>query len=57
MSTQNTRMIDVSSKKETQRLATARARININKDTLTMVRKNKIPKISFLTNESFLLNL
>jgi cyclic pyranopterin phosphate synthase len=37
-------MIDVSSKKETQRLATARARININKDTLTMVRKNKIPK-------------
>jgi len=44
MSTQNTRMIDVSSKKETQRLATARARININKDTLTMVRKNKIPK-------------
>ena len=44
MSTQNTRMIDISSKKETQRLATARARININKDTLTMVRKNKIPK-------------
>ena len=44
MSTQNTRMIDVSSKKETQRLATARARININKDTLAMVRKNKIPK-------------
>ncbi len=44
MSTQNTRMIDVSSKKETQRLATARARININKDTLAMVRKNNIPK-------------
>jgi len=44
MSTQNTRMIDISSKKETQRLATARARININKDTLAMVRKNNIPK-------------
>ena len=44
MSTQNTRMIDISSKKETQSLATARARININKDTLAMVRKNNIPK-------------
>jgi cyclic pyranopterin phosphate synthase len=37
-------MIDVSSKKETQRLATARARINMNKDTLSLVRGNSIPK-------------
>jgi cyclic pyranopterin phosphate synthase len=37
-------MIDVSSKKETQRLATAKARININKDTLSLVKKNNIPK-------------
>lgn len=44
MSRQNTRMIDVSSKKETQRLATARARINMNKDTLSLVRGNSIPK-------------
>ena len=44
MSKQNTRMIDVSSKKETQRLATARARINMNKDTLSLVRGNSIPK-------------
>ena len=44
MSKQNTRMIDVSSKKETQRLATAKARINMNKDTLSLVRGNSIPK-------------
>ena len=44
MSKQNTRMIDVSSKKETQRLATARARIYMNKDTLSLVRSNSIPK-------------
>ena len=44
MSRQNTRMIDVSSKKETQRLATAKARINMNKDTLSLVRSNSIPK-------------
>jgi cyclic pyranopterin monophosphate synthase len=44
MSTQNTRMIDVSSKRETHRLATARARIDINRATMAMVRKNKLPK-------------
>jgi len=44
MSAQNTRMIDVSSKKETRRLATAKARININKDTLSLVKSNNIPK-------------
>ena len=44
MSAQNTHMIDVSSKKETRRLATAKARININKDTLSLVKSNNIPK-------------
>ena len=44
MNTRNTRMIDVSPKKETRRLATARARIDINKATLALVRKNSIPK-------------
>jgi len=44
MSAKNTRMIDVSAKKETQRLATAKARINVNKDTLALVKKNNIPK-------------
>ena len=44
MTAQNTRMIDVSSKRQTQRLATARARIDINRSTLAMVRKNKLPK-------------
>jgi cyclic pyranopterin phosphate synthase len=37
-------MIDVSSKRETHRLATARARIDINRATMAMVRKNKLPK-------------
>jgi cyclic pyranopterin phosphate synthase len=37
-------MIDVSSKKETQRLAIAKARINVNKDTLALVKSNNIPK-------------
>lgn len=44
MSAQNTRMIDVSSKRETHRLATARARLNINRDTLALVKSNSIPK-------------
>ena len=44
MSAQNTRMIDVSAKKETPRLATAKARISINKDTLALVKSNNIPK-------------
>jgi cyclic pyranopterin phosphate synthase len=37
-------MIDVSAKKETPRLATAKARINVNKDTLALVKRNNIPK-------------
>jgi len=44
MSSQNTRMIDVSAKKETQRLAVVKARINMSKDTLTLVKKNRVPK-------------
>jgi cyclic pyranopterin phosphate synthase len=38
------RMIDVTGKKETARLALAKGRINMNKDTLILVRTNKIPK-------------
>jgi cyclic pyranopterin monophosphate synthase len=49
MSAQTTRMIDVSSKKETQRLATAKARLNLNKDTLALVKSNSIPKGDVLT--------
>lgn len=41
---QNIRMIDVSGKKETARLALARGRINMNRDTLALIRDNKIPK-------------
>jgi cyclic pyranopterin monophosphate synthase len=44
MSPHDIRMIDVTGKKETARLALAKGRINMNKDTLTLVRNNKIPK-------------
>jgi cyclic pyranopterin phosphate synthase len=37
-------MIDVTDKKVTVRSAVARARINMSKDTLSLVRENKIPK-------------
>jgi len=40
----DTRMIDVSGKKDTQRLATATACISMQNDTLTLVKGNKIPK-------------
>ncbi len=40
----DTRMIDVSGKKDTQRLATATACISMKNDTLTLVKGNKIPK-------------
>ena len=40
----DTRMIDVSNKEDTQRLATATARIRMNSDTLRLVRQNKTPK-------------
>jgi cyclic pyranopterin monophosphate synthase len=44
MSPQDIRMIDVTGKKETARLALAKGRINMNKDTLSLVKNNKIPK-------------
>jgi cyclic pyranopterin monophosphate synthase len=44
MDKRNTRMIDVSRKKETQRLATAVARISMSKETLSLLKKNEIPK-------------
>ncbi len=39
-----TRMIDVSAKRETSRLAIARARLELNRDTFNLVKKNKVPK-------------
>jgi cyclic pyranopterin phosphate synthase len=44
MAKHDTRMIDVSNKKDTQRLATATACISMSKDTLRMVKENEIPK-------------
>jgi cyclic pyranopterin monophosphate synthase len=38
------RMIDVSGKRVTERLAVARCRVVMSKDTLELVRGNKIPK-------------
>ncbi len=49
MDKQNTRMIDVTAKKETERLAVAKARINMSKQTLTLIRKGQIPKGDVLT--------
>jgi len=40
----DTRMIDVSAKRETSRLAIARARLKLNRDTFNLVKKNKVPK-------------
>ena len=44
MSPHDMRMIDVTGKKETARLALAKGHINMNKDTLSLVKNNKIPK-------------
>jgi cyclic pyranopterin phosphate synthase len=44
MDQRDTRMIDVSGKKNTQRLATAVASISMSRETLRLVRKNEIPK-------------
>jgi len=44
MDNRDTRMIDVSSKKDTQRLATAEACISMSGETLRLVRKNDTPK-------------
>jgi len=43
------RMIDVTAKKVTVRSAIASARINMSKDTLSLVKHNKIPKGNVLT--------
>lgn len=44
MSPHNIHMIDVSGKKATARLAMAKGRINMKRDTLVLVRDDKIPK-------------
>ena len=44
MDKRNTRMIDVSGKKDTRRLATAVASISMNRETLKLLKKNEIPK-------------
>ncbi len=44
MAKHDTRMVDVSNKKDTQRLATAMARICMNSVTLSLVKQNKTPK-------------
>jgi len=49
MGTQKIRMIDVTAKKETERLAIAKARINMKKETLILIRKEQIPKGDVLT--------
>ncbi|MBN1691518.1 MAG: cyclic pyranopterin monophosphate synthase MoaC [Dehalococcoidia bacterium] len=42
-------MIDVTGKKITQRSAMAKAHIHMSKDTLSLVKENKIPKGNVLT--------
>jgi len=44
MDQRDTRMIDVSDKKNTQRLATAAACISMSRETLRLVRENETPK-------------
>lgn len=44
MDKRDTRMIDVSGKKDTARLATASASISMSRKTLSLVKKNEIPK-------------
>jgi len=44
MDKRNTRMIDVSGKKDTKRLATAVASISMNRETLRLLKKNEMPK-------------
>jgi len=39
-----TRMVDVSAKRETERLAMALGRIYINKETISLIKKHKIAK-------------
>ena len=44
MDKRDTRMIDVSGKKDSHRLATASAGISMSRETLSLVKKNEIPK-------------
>jgi cyclic pyranopterin phosphate synthase len=44
MDKRDTRMIDVSGKKDTRRLASAEACISMSRETLRLVKKNEIPK-------------
>jgi cyclic pyranopterin phosphate synthase len=44
MDKRNTRMVDVSGKKDTQRLAIAVACISMSRETLRLLKKNEIPK-------------
>jgi len=44
MANRDTRMMDVSAKKDTQRLAIAEACISMNRETLSILRKNETPK-------------
>lgn len=49
MSPHDIRMIDVTGKKPTLRTAIAKARVNMGKDTLGLIRKNQVPKGNVLT--------
>jgi cyclic pyranopterin monophosphate synthase len=44
MKAQDTHMIDVTSKQDTERLATARAIITMRKETIKLIREGQIPK-------------
>jgi cyclic pyranopterin monophosphate synthase len=44
MAPHDIRMIDVTGKPETVRTALAKGRVKMNKDTLALVRNNKVPK-------------
>lgn len=49
MNKSGTRMIDVTAKKETERLATAGATIHMTAETLSLIKKQRVPKGDVLT--------
>jgi len=49
MDKKSIRMIDVTAKKETERLAVATARINVSAETLQDIKKQQVPKGDVLT--------
>ena len=49
MNKKDVRMIDVTAKKETERLAVASARINVSAETLQDIKKLQVPKGDVLT--------